>query len=139
MLPEQSIYGDWPRSGEIDLVECRGNRDCNSSATDHTNIGVQQMGSTLHFGPSWDADAWGAAHGQCNNGSGYNHGFHKYAFDWTDKYIAFKCDDQLVANISAADQSFWDRGAFPGDDIWPKDSKMAPFDQEVYYFYYCQS
>jgi len=25
MMPEESVYGDWPRSGEIDIAESRGN------------------------------------------------------------------------------------------------------------------
>jgi beta-glucanase (GH16 family) len=25
MMPENSVYGDWPRSGEIDIAESRGN------------------------------------------------------------------------------------------------------------------
>ena len=35
----------WPRSGEIDIVESRGNRNLKINGG---NIGVQQMGSTLH-------------------------------------------------------------------------------------------
>jgi len=25
MMPENSVYGDWPASGEIDIVESKGN------------------------------------------------------------------------------------------------------------------
>lgn len=25
MMPEASVYGDWPASGEIDIMESRGN------------------------------------------------------------------------------------------------------------------
>jgi beta-glucanase (GH16 family) len=25
MMPQESVYGDWPRSGEIDIMEARGN------------------------------------------------------------------------------------------------------------------
>lgn len=25
MMPEDSVYGEWPRSGEIDIMESRGN------------------------------------------------------------------------------------------------------------------
>lgn len=25
MMPEESVYGEWPRSGEIDIMESRGN------------------------------------------------------------------------------------------------------------------
>ena len=45
------MYGGWPRSGEIDMVEVRGNRDlsCNGK-----QIGNRLMGSALHWGPRWD-------------------------------------------------------------------------------------
>lgn len=29
MMPENSTYGDWPRSGEIDIAESRGNHGDN--------------------------------------------------------------------------------------------------------------
>lgn len=41
MMPAASEYGGWPRSGEIDITEYRGQRP-------------QQIMGTLHFGPSWD-------------------------------------------------------------------------------------
>jgi beta-glucanase (GH16 family) len=25
MMPEESVYGDWPLSGEIDIMESKGN------------------------------------------------------------------------------------------------------------------
>lgn len=48
MLPTDNVYGGWPRSGEIDIVETRGNADfsCNGYP-----IGRQLAGSTLHWGP----------------------------------------------------------------------------------------
>ena len=27
MMPVREVYGNWPTSGEIDIVESRGNRD----------------------------------------------------------------------------------------------------------------
>lgn len=51
MMPRNSVYGGWPRSGEIDLVESRGNRQLYSG---NTHVGTQQIGSTMHFGPSPD-------------------------------------------------------------------------------------
>lgn len=48
MMPRFSVYGGWPASGEIDLMEMRSNRALFSGAT---HVGNQQAGSTLHFGP----------------------------------------------------------------------------------------
>ena len=37
MMPSESIYGGWPASGEIDLVEIRGDN-------------MQEILSTVHYG-----------------------------------------------------------------------------------------
>lgn len=56
MLPTSSKYGVWPRSGEIDIVESRGNLDY---VGEHDRqIGPEQITSTLHFGPSWDHNGY---------------------------------------------------------------------------------
>lgn len=46
MLPKHNAYGLWPASGEIDLVEARGNLRYMQKGV---NIGVEQAGSTLHW------------------------------------------------------------------------------------------
>ena len=50
MLPKNAEYGNWPSSGEIDIVESRGNANCAN--------GLNSFGSTLHWGPDWATDAW---------------------------------------------------------------------------------
>lgn len=60
MLPKQEKYGLWPASGEIDIVESRGN----SNLRDNTGkpIGNNWMGSTLHWGPFFAANSWERTH-----------------------------------------------------------------------------
>jgi hypothetical protein len=48
LLPKNNEYGNWPASGEIDILESRGN-DVNYPAG-----GVNTFGSTLHWGTNWD-------------------------------------------------------------------------------------
>jgi hypothetical protein len=52
MLPKDNVYGEWPRSGEIDILESRGNNY--TYAQGGNNI----VGSTLHFGPNSANDGW---------------------------------------------------------------------------------
>lgn len=47
-MPEHAVYGGWPSSGEVDIMESRGNRNLFNPAG--VNIGTEQVGSTLHFG-----------------------------------------------------------------------------------------
>ena len=54
LLPAKNTYGQWPASGEIDVVEVRSNYDLDCSglgAADGDHIGIGQMGSTQHWGP----------------------------------------------------------------------------------------
>jgi len=45
MLPVENVYGDWPRSGEIDIIESWGN---NAS---YISGGSRIMKSSIHWGP----------------------------------------------------------------------------------------
>lgn len=82
MLPEDKKYGGWPASGEIDIVESRGNRKLFDS--NGLNIGSEHMGSTLQFGPRWPHNGYWAAHGTRNTqqDQGYDRDYHVYEFLW---------------------------------------------------------
>jgi len=43
MMPRDSSYGQWPASGEIDIMESRGNREFGSAGGAGVNIGVEQV------------------------------------------------------------------------------------------------
>lgn len=59
LMPRDNVYGNWPLSGEIDLVEAHGNREL---ILDGVNIGVNTVGQTLHFGMDRTNNAWRKAH-----------------------------------------------------------------------------
>ena len=54
LLPRRNSYGQWPASGEIDIMESRGNANYPQSS----GGGVESFGSTLHWGPSWTANRY---------------------------------------------------------------------------------
>lgn len=125
-MPTESKYGVWPRSGEIDLLEARGN----IKYGDKEQIGVERIVSTLHFGPNWDQDGYPTSGFSTNNESGYHNDFHKFEFIWDESGFKFLLDDTETGTIPVGD-GFWQRGGFKGENIWASSSKMAPFDQEV--------
>jgi beta-glucanase (GH16 family) len=50
MMPEDSVYGDWPASGEIDLAESRGNDGDEYSAVGGRDSLISAMVSTRLYG-----------------------------------------------------------------------------------------
>ncbi|XP_019641561.1 PREDICTED: beta-1,3-glucan-binding protein-like [Branchiostoma belcheri] len=56
LLPMHNEFGGWPSSGEIDIMESRGNRNLTDASGN--SIGVDHMGSTLHWGPYWPYNAF---------------------------------------------------------------------------------
>lgn len=53
MMPRDSVYGDWPASGEIDIVESKGNK-VTSNLQDNGNA----VRSSLHWGPGTGLDRY---------------------------------------------------------------------------------
>lgn len=81
MLPTDWTYGDWPKSGEIDIMEHVGYDPNNVLSSVHTqsfnhSIGTQKSGG-LNI-PTAMTD------------------FHKYRLDWTPYAVRCFYDDQLI-------------------------------------------
>ena len=89
-MPKVSTYGGWPRSGEIDLMETRGNENLLDGSGN--NVGVEQFGSTLHFGnEGWSAYMTAHFSQFSPRGNGWNKGFHSYKMEWApSKYHSNK-------------------------------------------------
>lgn len=127
MLPRNWPYGVWPASGEIDIVESRGNDN-------YGDLGNQYGGSTLHWGPFWPINRYDLTHAEyaASDGS-FANSFHTWRIDWTKDKMETYIDDVLVLTVDPG-SNFWDFGGF-GDDIdniWSTGEKMAPFDQKFY-------
>jgi len=104
MLPTGDKYGGWAKSGEIDIMEFRGQ---------NTN----EVLGTLHYGDAWpnnvsSGDAYKLPQGN------FTDDFHTFAIDWQKGKIQWFIDGKLVQT-----QTKWNStgGAFP-----------APFDQKFH-------
>jgi beta-glucanase (GH16 family) len=128
LIPRYSVYGGWPRSGEIDLMEMRGNRQLFNG---DINVGVEQAGHTLHYGPNWDQNGWPMAHGTKNRIPGFDQDFHNYTLVWSEEGLHFFIDGESIINMESG-EGFWKRGNFNGENIWKDRPKSAPFDQEFF-------
>lgn len=137
MMPVEDTYGPWPASGEIDIVESRGNN--------HTfpQGGNNIMSSALHWGPDPSSDAWwrtnvkrSALH------STYSDKYHTFGLEWSQKYLFTYVDSRLLQVLyTNFDKPMWQRGNFPTvsangtriQDVWSQTGRdNTPFDQRFY-------
>lgn len=100
MLPTESKYGDWPNSGEIDILEHVGYDQDMLHISTHTkaynhNINTQKTATKKVAGVS---DA-----------------FHLYRVDWTPEYIKGFIDDQEIFSVENEHKTFAE---------WPFDQKF---------------
>ena len=49
LLPAQNFYSEWPASGEIDIIESRGNDKLLSGGPNGKDIGSKSVGTTIHW------------------------------------------------------------------------------------------
>ncbi len=107
MMPTDELYGGWPRSGEIDIMEFLGHD-------------VDKMYMTAHYGTS-PADHQYQGGDYTMSGGDFSAGYHDYSVEWEPNIIRWFVDGvqryQLTAN-----------------DIAPY---AWPFDQEFYFILNC--
>jgi beta-glucanase (GH16 family) len=101
MMPNTSVYGGWPRSGEIDIMEMKG-----SDVT--TTYG------TIHYGsnPVTDHRYIGGANSGTEDLSA---DFHIYAVEWKPDTISWYVDDVNFYNVTKTDI---------GTAAWPFDQNF---------------
>jgi beta-glucanase (GH16 family) len=120
LLPQDEKYGPWAASGEIDVMEARGQ--------DPTRV----LG-TLHFGSRWPANTE-ASHTTVLPNGGTIADWHVYAVEWDPGEFRWYLDGKRFAA-----QSFWwssgrTAGANGAPPAGPTDVQPwpAPFDQPFY-------
>jgi len=92
MMPANSEYGGWPRSGEIDIMEYRGQKP------------FQTLG-TLHFGPAWDQHGM-AGSGERDYPFDFSRDFHTFGLDWNTDRIQWLVDGN-VFHEQTLRTNFW--------------------------------
>ncbi|KAJ3664408.1 hypothetical protein Zmor_008582 [Zophobas morio] len=134
MMPRWNQYSSWPASGEIDIMESRGNRELvNASGV---NIGTQLVSSTLHWGPAWNINMYQLTHAEKQNPVGFDADWHNYQLLWDENSLQFSVDDEVLSRFEPPAGGFWEWGNLDSsgfDNPWKRsNSKLAPFDQEYY-------
>ena len=102
MMPTDSVYGGWPNSGEIDIMEYRGSRKDRMFSTVHTK---NRHGSGITSGEKYFA--------------GLEDNFNTYALEWTEDKMIFFFNGQQIHQYTNPNRTL-----NPEND-WP-------FDQEFF-------
>lgn len=107
MMPtDESFYGQWPKCGEIDIMEVLGSQ---------TNISY----ATIHYGEP-HAEQQGLK--KLESGS-FADAFHEYSVEWEPEEMRFYIDDELISTVND-----W-FSAVQGEDNKPY---PAPFNQTFF-------
>lgn len=130
MLPRYNNYGIWPASGEIDIMESRGN------APGYAPGGRNQYGSTIHWGPDYTANGYPKTHQDHVHTKDLAEDFHNYGLIWNETYIGtyFDTEDQVILSVPI-NQTFWERGGWGNTrrNPWQRSkNRNTPFDTEFY-------
>ncbi len=92
MLPTDEVYGGWPKSGEIDILE-----SVNLNTVDADGNVEANIHGTLHYGKAWpDNSSSGTSYTLPDNINPADD-FHTYAVEWQEGEIRWYVDDYLYA------------------------------------------
>merc|ERR1719153_175570 len=122
LMPEESVYGGWPASGEVDIMESSGNRDyfCGKNS-----FGVDWEQTNIHYGPDRNQH-WSHGDRKENHTVTYADDFHLWAVDWTEDYMAFSIDGEETYRLTAPGQpgGLFDFAGFEGENIYSSGGPM---------------
>ncbi len=91
MLPTDYVYGGWPQSGEIDIMETIGNKP-------------KTLHGTLHYGPPWPNNKNIGGTIDLPKGT-FEDEYHVFSCEWEENVIRFYLDDSLYVTRTPADLS----------------------------------
>ncbi|KAL0953508.1 hypothetical protein HGRIS_004734 [Hohenbuehelia grisea] len=139
MLPVNDTYGPWPASGEIDIIESRGND------RDYSFQGRNYVSSALNWGPLSTLNRFFKTRGYSfERHKSYDKDFHTFVLEWSQDFLWVYVDTRIIRTLDLRfDHSFFDRGEFPKTILngteeivlknpWEGRSNAAPFDQPFY-------
>ena len=92
MMPTDEEYGEWPRSGEIDIFE-----SVNLGVSDAEGNVESNVHGTLHYGKSWPDNSSSGKSYSLADGANPADGFHTYALEWQEGEIRWYMDGYLYA------------------------------------------
>jgi len=114
LLPAQNIYGQWAASGEIDIVEFRGQPS-------QANI-LEQI---VHYGGAWPNNTHTGT-GKKSFKQNFTEDFHLFDLIWTHEKLSWFVDNIKTYELPL-NRSWWN-----GKGVNPYTGPFQPFDQPFY-------
>ena len=102
MLPTDLVYGTWPQSGEIDIMETIGHKP-------------SLLHGTLHYGPPWPNNKNIGGTKELTDGKTFEDEYHVFSCEWEKNVVRFYLDDSLYATRTPEDLA---------PHPWPFDQKF---------------
>jgi beta-glucanase (GH16 family) len=101
LIPEDKVYGAWPKSGEIDIMEYRGQE-------------TSKMSSALHYGSPHATSNTGP---MAFPGVDFSREYHIFALEWTEKTMKWFVDNKntFTVNLDKSFGSFYKANGQPWD------------------------
>lgn len=104
LMPQDDVYGGWASSGEIDIMENRGDQ-------------LNTVGAAVHYGGGWPNNVHSGGEYHFPEGSSITD-FNVYSLEWEPGELRWYVNDELYYQTS---DWFSDNGEYP-----------APFDQDFF-------
>jgi beta-glucanase (GH16 family) len=101
MMPTDSVYGEWPKSGEIDIMEA-----VNLKVTDAEGNEEAYIHGTLHYGQEWPNNSSSGKGILLPDGTNPADGFHTYTIEWQEGEIRWYVDDYLYQTQMMSEVKF---------------------------------
>jgi beta-glucanase (GH16 family) len=89
MLPTENVYGGWPKSGEIDIMEYLGQEP-------------NKVLGTIHFGPAWPGNKY-LSTDYYSKGENFAEAFHTFTIEWEPENLKWFVDGEQYATQTKAD------------------------------------
>lgn len=126
MLPTDQVYGAWPLSGEIDIMEAVNLDTISDEPSALADEPERRIHGTLHYGKRPPHNAYSGQSYKLPDGKSPTNDFYTYAIEWQEGEIRWYVDGVHYATQRSSD---WFTDA---KQIMPDISEHAPFDQRFH-------